>query len=221
MVGNMALWSDTVMRIVATNARRAQRVHEGYVEYEDLQGEGYLWVAAHPEKVQQHVDDKRVGLLSQDIYRAMHRYAMRQRYLKDGTTPGDYFLYSLAVLQEMLPGVLDGPAATDSAPVDVNAKIRSSRPVNERGDRAAMVADVQRAYRALSDDDKALLRAKYGNGGQTDDAIALASGKPQQTVNYQCRRALRRMAEFLGGEPWERRKAISNAQAQHKTRGQE
>lgn len=219
--GNMAQWSDTVLRVVSTAARKAARLHIGYADFEDLQGEGYMWVARNPEKVQEHLDNKATYLLSVDVYRAMHRYAMKQRYLKDGTQPGDYFLYPLAVLAELLPIVLDGPDAVDSSPSDLNGRIRANKPMSERGDRAAMIADVQRAFAALSDDDKALVRMKYGNGGVTDEVIAEALGKPQQTVNYQYRRALKRMAEFLGGEPWSRRKAMSNAKAQHITREQE
>lgn len=219
--GNMTQWSETVLRVVSSAARRAARLHIGYAEYEDLQGEGYLWVAKNPDRVQAHIDNKATYLLSVDVYRVMHRYAMKQRYLKDGTQPGDYFLYPLAVIAELLPVVLDGPDATDSSPSDLNGRIRANKPLSERGDRAAMVADVQRAFSSLSEDDKELVRMKYGNGGVTDEVIAEALGKPQQTVNYQYRRALKRMAEFLGGEPWSRRKAMSNAKAQHITKEQE
>lgn len=218
---NMTQWSETVLRVVSSAARRAARLHIGYAEYEDLQGEGYLWVAKNPDRVQAHIDNKATYLLSVDVYRVMHRYAMKQRYLKDGTQPGDYFLYPLAVIAELLPVVLDGPDATDHSPSDLNGRIRANKPLSERGDRAAMVADVQRAFSSLSDDDKELVRMKYGNGGVTDEVIAEALGKPQQTVNYQYRRALKRMAEFLGGEPWSRRKAMSNAKAQHITKEQE
>jgi DNA-directed RNA polymerase specialized sigma24 family protein len=93
--------------------------------------------------------------------------------------------------------------------------------VNERGDRAAMVCDVQIGYGSLDDDDKDLLALKYGDGGLTDERVAACLDLSQQTVNYRLHRALRRMGAALGGEPFEGRRAISNARAQFQTRHQE
>lgn len=221
MVGNMALWDESVLRAVTSAARRIEKQHAEYVEFEDLQQEGYLYIAAHQDKVAVLVEGKNLGYLQRDLFRAMHKYAMKQRYLKDGTKPGDYFLYPLAVLAELLPEVLDGPDAADTSPSDLNGQIRANKPLSERGDKAAMLADVQKAFASLDDDDRVLLREKYGDGGVTDEVLAMVTGLKQQTVNYRIHRALRRMAEFLGGEPWERRRAVSNARAQHETRNLE
>lgn len=225
MVSNMApaaaLWDENVLRAISAAARKVASRHSGYVEVDDLQSEGYEWVLKHPDKMNGFLAEEHgFGYLQVDLHQHMHKFAMKQRYLKDGTEPGDYFLYPLAVLADLLPVVLCGPDAVDVSPSDLNSKIRANRPVNERGDRAAMVADVQRAFKALDNDDKALLLEKYGPNGATDDVIGERMGKPQQTVNYQLHRALRRMAAFLGGEPWARRKAMSNARAQQETRDQ-
>lgn len=220
---NMYLWADPVLKTVASAARKAAKAHHGYVDYEDMQSEGYVYVGTHREEVERLTTGERVNLqlLYTSVYRHMHKYAMKQRYLKDGTTPGDYFLYSPAVISELLPEALDGVDAADSSPSDINGQIRANKPVNERGDRAAMVADIQQAYKALDEDDQALLSHKYRDGGVTDEVVALVYGKPQQTINYRLQRSLRRMAESLGGEPFEGRHAISNARAQQETRQQE
>jgi DNA-directed RNA polymerase specialized sigma24 family protein len=62
---------------------------------------------------------------------------------------------------------------------------------------------------------------KYGDGGLTDERVAACLDLSQQTVNYRLHRALRRMGAALGGEPFEGRRAISNARAQFQTRHQE
>lgn len=218
--GNLTLWSEPVLRAVASAARRVAKQHNQYVEYEDLQSEGYVWVGAHADKVIELVEGKHFGWLDRDLYRHMHKYAMRQRYLKDGTKPGDYYLYSPAVLTELLPEAVIGMPA-EASPSDLTG-VRANKPISERGDKAAMLADVQQAWLALDADDRTLLMLKFlTNGGATDQDVGALLGLPQQTVNYRINRVLVRMAEYLGGEPAPRRKAISNARAQYETRNQE
>jgi len=222
--GNSPLWSEPVMKAVATSARRALKAHSQYVEIEDLQSEGYVWVAANGEKVAEVVeggDKQQLKWLQNDIYRAMHRYCMKQRYLKDGTEPGDYFFYSPVIVEELLPEALSGDDARDSSPTDVNAGIRASKPVNERGDRAAMIADIQVAFKHCTDDDKALLLLRFAEGGNTEAVVAASMGRSESTVSYQLKRALKRIAASLGGEAFEGRVAISNARAQYETRRNE
>ena len=221
--GNTALWDELVLRSVTAAARKALASHAGYVELEDLQSEGYLWVAEHPDQVVEAVngDRQQQSFLRTSLYRAMHKHCMRQRYLQDGTKPGDYFLYTPGILAELLPEALDGDDAVDSSPSDLNALIRASKPVNERGDRAAMVVDVQIGYASLDDDDQELIQLKFGDGGMTDERVAERLEVSQQVVNYRLHRALRRMGAALGGEPFEGRHAVSNARAQFVTRNQE
>lgn len=220
---NLSPFTDNVMRAVTSAARKAESVHRNYVDFDDLQSEGYIWIASHAEDVGALVESGKDGaaMLHSSIYRHMHKFAMKQRYLKDGTKPGDYFLYSTAVIAELMPEVLDGPDACDASPSDLNGQIRANKPVNERGDRAAMVADIQKAVKTLAEEDVALLREKFENGGVTEEVIAIAYGITQQAVNYRLTRVLKRISEWLGGEPFVGRRAISNARAQQETRQQE
>lgn len=221
---NVAQWDASVLRAVTNAARRSYRAHRGYMEMDDLQQEGYLWVAEHPDIVTEwSMDGSReaLGKLTFSLYRHMHQATMKERYRRTGSEPGDHFRYPISVIAELLPEVLDGPDAIDSSPSDLNGLIRANKPLSERGDRVAMVIDVAVGFDALSDEDKYLLREKYGNGGVTDEVLGIATDTPTRTVNYHVTRALRRIADQLGGEPFEGRRAVSNARAQFETRGQE
>lgn len=210
-----------VLRCVNSAVGTAIRRHRGYVEEDDLRQEAYLWLMENAELVAEHVDNKAWRYLTSDLYRSLYKVAMKARYLRDGTEPGDYYFYTLTVLDELLPEALLGPEAVIETQEDLNHQIRAGKPINERGDKAAMLADVQKAHSRLNEDDKYLIFLRYGHVGASDKTVAEDLGLPQTTVSYQLRRALRRMADHLGGEPVTGRQAKSNARAQYETRSQE
>lgn len=216
-------WSEPVLRTITAAARKVHHAHSAYLSTEDAQSEGYVWAGEHAADIENLLTQGKSGIhmMQSSLYKHMHKVAMKERYRKDGTTPGDYFLYSTNVVAELLPEVLDGADAVDASPSDLNNLIRSHRPVNERGDRAAMVADIQKVFKRLDEADRALLHSKYGDGGLTDEVVAIQFDRTQQVINYQLARALRRVSELLGGEPATGRQAISNARAQQTTRDQE
>lgn len=217
---------ERVERSAHAVAKSVARRHIGYVEYEDLKQEAYLWMLTKPERVNKLLDAESPSVLNKALDRVMTKYAMRQRIEKDGTEHGDYFYYTETVVTELLPEALDGADAADSSPSDLNGRIRSGKPANERNDRAAMVADVQVAYSRLDDYDKHLIHSKFSGGGVTDEVLGALTGQPQQTVNYHVHRAIRRMVQALGGAPveWDEMKgrtAVSNARAIVDTKQQE
>ena len=216
---------ERVERSIHTVARSVATRHRGYVEYEDLKQEAYLWILSSAERVNKILDTDSKSYLNKSIDRVMTRYAMKQRVARDGTEHSDYFHYTETVIVELMPEALDGPDAADSSPSDLNGKIRSNKPVNEGGDRLAMVADVQRGYQSLDEYDKHIIHTKFADGGMTDEMIAATMGVPQQTLNYHLHRAIKRMVSTLGGQPveWDDtkgRKAVTNARALYDTKEQ-
>lgn len=213
---------ERVVKRLNSAARKAAARHLNYASEGDMRQEAYLWVLNHHEKVSGLIEDESWGILSNELFRAANRFGLKQRYLKDGTKPGDYFNYTGQIIAELLPEVMGGSPDPGSSS-DLNMKIRGKKPINEAGDRNAMMVDVHVAYKKLNEYDKQLLWQRYSDGGVTEEVMGALMEMPQQTVSYQIRRALRRMAESLDvgkGDPHEGRRAMSNARAQITTRQQ-
>lgn len=223
MVSNMTQWDERILRSVRSAATRSMNANRGFVESDDLQQEGYVWVLTHADKVNGWLDEGRDGakLLNHALYQHMHQYTMSQRYLKDGTKPGDYYRYQLAVLEALLPDALDDEPYYGSQPTDVNAGIRGSRLVNEGGDRLAMIADVRMALAGLTSEDLLLITEKFGAGEPVpDEKLAALYGTSASTVARMVKKVLKKMAAQLGSEPFSTRRVMTNAQAQHVTKEQ-
>jgi DNA-directed RNA polymerase specialized sigma24 family protein len=224
MDGNLTQWDDSVLRAVRQAAQRSYSTQRGYVELEDLQQEGYLWCLQNPGKVADWVEDGRRGMavLHTALYHHMHKYTMKERYRKDGTQPGDYYFYQRAVITELLPEAFEDEPNYGSSSSDLNATVRSGKPLSEGGDRMAMLADIRSALGALNPDELAIVRKKFGEGEVLpDEQLAQWFEIPLSTMNRRVNSALRKMARALGSEPVKGRRALSNAQAQHHTREQE
>jgi DNA-directed RNA polymerase specialized sigma24 family protein len=218
---NVSDVETVVLRAVRQAAKRSHTVQRGFVDLDDLIQEGYLYVLENQEKVNGWIDSGDVLLVKDVLYKAMHRYTMRQRYLKDGTKAEDYYVYQFAVLEELLPDAMNDSPNYGSSASDLNTQVKSGKSLAESGDRMAMIADVKAALLVLNDYERELIFRKFYGGGATDNELAQWFEKPEPTINKHVRAALRKMARRLGSEPVTRRRAMSNAQAQHITREQE
>lgn len=226
MVSNMTQWSDVVLRSVRQAATRSFASHRGFVDLEDLQQEGYEWILRNKDKVDEWLEMGRdgVNIMHTALYHAMHQYTMKERYRKDGTKPGDYYFYQRAVIVELLPAAFDDEPNFGSSPSDLSLTGRSGKALSEGGDLMAMLADVRSAYRSLNDEDKAIIKMKYGtsDGIKPDEELAQWFEIPLSTMNRKVTNIVKKMAKYLGSEPVHKpRKAMSNAQAQHITKEQE
>jgi len=206
--------------------RRSHQAHRGYVATEDLHQEAWLWVLAHPDKVNELLfseeDPKgKKRLLELKIYQALHNHTMRQRYLKDGTKPGDYFTYKRELLELLLPEALDGlpPVAPE---FDTDQMVRSRRAPSETGDKMAMLADVKAGVASLPEADKRFLTVKYAGAGVSDERLAELFGLSGSTCSRRLTQVMQRLARFLGSDvPVRRRRVVSNASAIAETNRQE
>lgn len=217
---NVTQFDTNVLRTVRQAAKRSHDAHRGFVEHDDLVQEGFMYVLENADKVQGWVDEKQIDLLRHAIYQHLHKYTMRQRYLKDGTKPEDYYVYQFAVIEELLPEALGNVPNYGTSSSDLNTQVKSGKSPAEGGDRMAMIADLKAAMLALSVDDRVLMVRKFYGPGMTDHELAQWLEVPEPTVNKRVRAALRKMAKALGSEPVYHRKVMSNAQAQHVTKEQ-
>lgn len=219
---NDLLLDESVTRAIRASARRSHSAQRGYLELDDLMQEGYVYVMDNEARVSEWLGYGKEGsaLLHHALYQHMHKATMRERYLKDGTKPGDYYQYRKEVIIELLPEMFDGEPLAVASSSDLNAVIRSPKQPSEGGDRMAMIADMQYAYKRVNDYDKGVLSDRYADGGLAVELMAAARDITPRTMQSHIDRAVRNMAKHVGGEAPRSRKAISNMEAQMITRAQ-
>jgi RNA polymerase sigma factor (sigma-70 family) len=218
---------EVVSRTITKVARRVHEKHRQYVELEDLTQEGYVWVMQHESTL--------IDLISEDdsirhrntesfmygrLLGIMHNYAMRQRYLKDGTRPGDYHFYTAQQVEDLITDVLDGHRSQQSTS-DLS-HTRSARQPSEGWEYEATIADISAAVAKLSIADRVYLNERYAQGGTPTEVMALTRQVSQRAVQQRLARIMGRIVRELGGpNPNARRQARSNASSQVNTRRQE
>ncbi len=211
-----------VAKTVSKVAKRSHSLHRGYVELDDLIQEGWLWVAEHEAQVWERIDsedtDKSVeSWLYSRLRTHIHRYTIKQRTLVDGTKPGDYYLYPVAVIEALLPDLFDEPDTRGNT--DLNQD-RGRRAPNEGFEYEAMIADLRSGFESLNDDERVFLMQRYASGGVSTEVLAIQHEVTQRAIQQRLNRTIKKIARHLGGEPIERsyRQPMSNAQAGVTTR---
>ena len=207
-------------------AHRAHRQCRGLIDYDDLVGIGYQWIAKHPEKTLEWCDKeqhpagwKALGL---SMLRYMNREIAKERAKRTGGSTADNFYYTPAIIEAALPDVwdLDDRLPTQTAADDGDTRRGRSQP-NEGMNREAVLADITQAVSRLAIEERNLLQAKFYSN-LTVGEIAKLYGISEDTVTRRVNNTIRTVNDLLGGEsPWKRRrKSRTTAAALAETRSQ-
>lgn len=194
---------ESASKIVASRYR-------GYVDYNDLTQECFLWLVEHYSKVLAWREEYSELHAERRVIKAMRnaceKYARKEKAQFDGYEPQDEFFYSIPVVADMLRLYLD-PDRLTMPGQDQGPKVSGGTPAQEGGNLMAMVADVGRAYEALPDHDKHLLHYVYGTGEPADNIGFLSTswGITTGAADMRVRRVVGRLRERLGGgSPYEK-----------------
>lgn len=220
------LFDDKTMRACARAAKRVTVVNRRYVDYGDVLSELYVWVAKSAKYVLEWRDQGQHGVnkLNVALYRAGHAYASRERARKTGASVGDFFWYTPAVVEDLLPDVWAYSTWDESNQIEADMPRGKSKP-GEGGNRRAMMIDLAYAITTLSVDDQRVLRDRYLTyPDMPTDTLAEHYNLTADGFRKKVDRIIGKLIDRLGGEPpfWPNsRRAQSNAAAQVKTRRQE
>lgn len=172
-----------------------------FVEQEDLQQEGWVWVFEHPDKMKEHKELEDVQLaayrLGQDIWNNMDRYARKQKAYASGYEPEDDLFYSDAVINVVLPSVLKA----DPRPLERDGeRVANTSDPAEGGTWMATYNDVKLAWEKadLTVDQRKLL-VSYYRDGESQQTIATALGIGQPAVTRRLKAARTKLINQLGG----------------------
>lgn len=196
--------SDQVLRLAKNTAKRTERNHRGFVEAHDVFQELYLWMVAHPSKVKEwdaEWEDGGRSKLAVTLRREAQRFALRERAAATRVPASEFFLYPVGLIEELLEQVWDRESWTStSRPEDVSGVRHPSRP-SEGHNRLVMLIDVDRCFKALSDEDRKILALRFFFGGMHYTDVGRQLGIEPTTARKRVSRALHRLQDLLGGEP--------------------
>ena len=223
MVSNDELYVNSVVaKAVNQAAKQVGKTQRGYLPEDDLRQSAWLWVFDHGKKVSGwlEADESKssrnaAGLLSSSLRVHLHSIVQKERIEADGTLPQDYYNYSRAVVEALLPDVFDEDAGSTSAsPAPKGTYVRHSKQPSEGNEYQAMLADVRAGFASLQQADKRLLWDRFAAGGNEVSLMATTMDVPERTVRYRVSRAVNRIIRHLGGEqPRRMRPPRTNAAA--------
>lgn len=189
---------------VASVSRQLRAKYRGFVEYEDVQQELYLWYIRQYHKVEEWRENYHEKTAQRMILKSLHNvgetYCRREKAEASGYSPADEFFYSIRMVEDMLVLYFDPDwSAPSVAPHDEPV---SHTPPSEGGNLMAMVIDVGHAFEKAATRDKDLLARIYGGDFPVSDAIAYEAAMNSITPSAQRKRidrVLGRLRKELGG----------------------
>jgi len=178
--------------------------YRGYVEYEDVQQELYLWLWENYWKVERWRENRQSHHAERTLVKALRnageRYCRAEKAQLVGLEPEDEFFYSIPMVADLLQLYFD-PEWMIPGGMKLD-EISSGAPASEGGNLMTMVADVGRAYEALPAADRQLLEFVYDGEQPVSDQITVKSlewGITWNAAYSRIRRVLGRLRAGLGG----------------------
>ena len=193
---------------LVSSVSRQLRSRYQMCEYADIQQELYVWYVQHHHKVAQWEEEYHpktaARFTAKSLRNCGERYCRKEKAAKEGYEVEDEFFYSIPMVADMLQLYFD-PDWTSPRGIELG-KSPSGAPPEEGGNLMAMVADVGKAYEAMSPSDQCLLAGVYDGTVPVRDAIAdlaLSWGITHGAADRRIRRILGRLRTKLGGpRPW-------------------
>lgn len=199
----MPIKEELVAKYYSMVKRVASEYHRKFVivERDDIEQEIWMWFVTHPNKVRDWSNLPRKesdSLIARSIRNAALKYCITEKARIEKYSLDDLFWYSADFIKELLPSVL----SEDWKRVD--QKFSSGGPSGkspaESGDWMAYASDISRAYTALNEEEKALVKRFYADdiGGE---ALMEESERPSaRAAMMAANRAVHKMVRFLGGK---------------------
>jgi len=219
------LFDEKIMRACAKAAKRVVVVNKRYVEYGDVLQEMYIWVAKHERNIAEWREQGQHGMnkLGVALFRHGHGMVARERARRTGCSTSDFFYYTPAMIEELLPDVWFYSNWQGSNQVEADMPRGKSKP-SEGGNRQAMMIDVSYAITTLPVEDQRILRDRFAtHPDMSTEQLAHLWQLTADGLRKRIDRIMEKLVDRLGGEPpffQQGRKPRSNASAQAETRRQ-
>ena len=193
-------WYEEYKAVVRRTSYSFAKSYRGFVYQDDVEQECWMWFCTHVNKVRswksENGDDPKAvdRLVGRSLRNAALDYCLREKMKAIGADLSDLFWYTPDFVKLMLPGAI----ANDWKRVqDLSSAYAAGKDLAEKGDWMAYASDIQKAFGALSDADKAFVYAMYVK----DSGIAAFSSEDSdgRAAAMAANRAVKKMVKFLGG----------------------
>lgn len=201
---------NSIHAAVDSVAKQIRSRYRDYVEYEDVAQELYIWYLKHTRKVAeweaQYHPKSVQRLIAKSMRNAGEKYARAEKAQRFGLEPEDEFFYSIPMIADMLQLYFDPDWREPKGISYDNVQTADAGGGPSDGmNLVSMVADVGKAYEALSASDQELLRYVYaGDPRAAITVLALEWEITPNAADHRVRRVVGRIRAALGGpKPFE------------------
>jgi RNA polymerase sigma factor (sigma-70 family) len=170
------------------------------VDAADIRQELWVWFLEHPNKVQvwESLDGKQsVKLIAKSLRNEAKDYCQKQKAHSVGYRVEDNYYYDKELIEVLLPSVLRG----DTVPPAVNDNLstNTNRVVSEGGNWFAMMADVSRGFKRLTEEQQSIIYLRFGDGCD-NKTFATEMAISEDAARMRVNRALNNLVNILGGQ---------------------
>jgi RNA polymerase sigma factor (sigma-70 family) len=198
---------ETITELSALACNSIMLRFNKFVDADDLRQECYLAAAEKQTKIagwlrREGKSDVKQGERSTLKYlqKRAEKYARQQKANKLGYEVDDEYFYQSGLIEGLLSVLATGDyelAGQILDPADAGGRRKKSLP-SEGNNIIALVSDVDRAFKRLSERDKQILMLKHASGLSSQE-IADQMGVTRQRIDQLLHRGVRKMVEELGG----------------------
>ena len=166
---------------------------------DDIRQELWIWFLEHPNKVKlwETLEGKQsTKLIARSLRNAAKDYCQREKARAVGYKVEDNYYYDREVVELLLPAVLVGDM---TAPSMADLGFNNSKKVaSEGGNWFAMMGDIERGLRRLTQEQLSIIYLRFGEG--CDNAsLATELAITEDAARMRVNRAVNNLLNYLGG----------------------
>ncbi len=166
---------------------------------DDIRQELWVWFLEHPNKVKvwENLEGKQsIKLIAKSLRNTAKDYCQKQKAQAVGYRIEDNYYYDRELVEVLLPAVLRGDSVAPS--VQDLGYITGKKVASEGGNWFAMVADIERALRKLTEEQFSIIYLRFGDGCD-NKTFAKELGISEDAARMRTNRAVNNLINYLGG----------------------
>lgn len=170
------------------------------VDAADIRQELWVWFLEHPNKVKvwESLDGKQsIKLIAKSLRNEAKDYCQKQKAHAVGYRVEDNYYYDKELIEALLPSCLRGD--TTAPAIYDNVSTNTNRVVSEGGNWFAMMADVNAAFKRLTEEQQSLIYLRFGDGCD-NKTFAKELNITEDAARMRVNRALNNLVNILGGQ---------------------
>jgi RNA polymerase sigma factor (sigma-70 family) len=203
----------TLYELVPSVAYVIFRKFKGWVDFDDIKQECYLWAIGRGDQFSELLDEPQLNKREQNekriayqMQRMAERFARKEKARKSGYKTSDEAFYDTTTIAQLIPfvisSVVDGTVLEQAQEMINDGQPRKQSTPAEGGNLLAILIDIKKAYLRLEQEDKTILQMRY-HDNFTLQQVAQYLECATSTADRRCVSALRRLQDKLGGAtPW-------------------